>query len=159
MVDISTELASILSDARGEDVRDSFVSACEKINKESLPYVTEGDSGRILAVNADGEWAALSITPVLSSIAVTTQPDKTVYEQGDVLDLTGIVITATKTSDLLAPVTEDVTSDCAFTPDDGETLDETGTIEVSVIYIEGDKTATTSFEITVNEVVAEGDGE
>ena len=160
MANISIEITSILSDTRGEDVRDSFVSACEKINDELLPDASQADVGKILAVDSAGKWTALSVTPVLSSIAITAPPDKVSYNQGDPLDLAGIVITATKTSDLVT-TTDVVTNSCIFVPADETILDESGTMTVGVSYTDDNKTVNTSFEIIVTaaETETEPEGE
>lgn len=146
---ISVETASILNDSRGEDVRDSFVSALEKIATVSLPDVSVSDAGNILAVSDSGSWSALSITPTLSNIVVTTQPTKTSYVQGETLDFTGIVVTATYTADLAETITQDVTDSCSFSPDDGDVIDLSGDQVVTVTYTEDGKEVFTSFEITV----------
>lgn len=57
MIDISTEVSSILSNSRGEDVRDSIVEACRKISTWSLPDVTEEDVGKKMIVTQDGKWS------------------------------------------------------------------------------------------------------
>lgn len=149
MANISTETSDILNKTRGEDVRDALVDALLKISAEGLPDATSADNGKILAVDTSGKWVPRSITPKLSSIAVTTNPTKTSYDQGDTLDLTGIVVTATKTSDLLSPVTTEVTSSCTFSPADGATLSKAGTQTVTVSYTEDGVTKTTTFNVTV----------
>lgn len=58
MININTELDSIEDDVRGEDVRDSFVSACRKIATRLLPEVGEADIGKVLKVSDTGEWIA-----------------------------------------------------------------------------------------------------
>jgi hypothetical protein len=76
----------------------------------------------------------------LSSIAVTTKPTTLSYQQGDTLDLTGMVVTATYSDSSTAVVTGYTTS-----PANGATLSTSGTTTVTVTY--SGKTA--SFTITV----------
>lgn len=83
----------------------------------------------------------------LASIAVTTPPTKTSYVQGNTLDLTGIVVTATYTDG----TTLGVTNSCVFQPDDGDELETAGTQVVTVSYTESGVTKTTAFNVAVEE--------
>lgn len=149
MADISTEITAILNQSRGEAVRDAFVAALKKIGVQALPSVSAEDSGKILAVNSSGEWAAMSATPSLYSIAVTTNPTKTSYVNGESLDLTGVVVTATMKSDLTGTSTKDVTSSCTFSPADGATISD-DTNKVLVSYTEDGITKTTEISLNVS---------
>lgn len=60
MTDITTETAAILTEARGEDVRDAIVAACRKV--ADVKTLCEGNEGEVMTVNADGEWEALEWT-------------------------------------------------------------------------------------------------
>ena len=75
----------------------------------------------------------------LVSIAVTHIPTKTSYMEGETLDLTGLVVTATYDDSS----TIDITSHCVFNPADGATL-STSDASVSISI-----TKTTSQVITV----------
>ena len=90
---------------------------------------------------------AISVTRVLSSIAVTSAPTKTEYNDGEALDMTGIAVTATYTSGATATVTGSVT----FSPANGSTLSGVGTKNITVSYTENGvtKTATTSVTVKV----------
>ena len=85
--------------------------------------------------------------PVSLSI---TQPTKHEYDEGDTLDLTGVVATATFEDG----TTQDVTSSCTFSPANGSTLSTPGTQTITATYVysaEGYSTtltATTTVTVT-----------
>ena len=85
----------------------------------------------------------------LTKIEVTNEPDNTVYTEGDTLDLTGLVVTATFSDES----TDIVTTSCEFLPDDGDVLSTTDD-EVLISYTYAGVEKETSFEITVNAYVA-----
>ena len=90
----------------------------------------------------------------LESIAVTTPPTQTEYYVGDVLDLSGIIVTATYDDE----TTEDVTSQCVYSPADGDevSLDDEA---ITISYTAGGTTRTATQEISVNAIFgAEWDG-
>lgn len=60
MSNITNEIANILNNERGEDVRDAFTDACEKIASDLLPDATT--EGYFLTVNSSGEWEAMPWT-------------------------------------------------------------------------------------------------
>lgn len=57
---IDTEKQIILYGIRGEDVRDAFTDACEKIAHELLPDA--GTEEYFATVNSSGEWEAMPWT-------------------------------------------------------------------------------------------------
>lgn len=60
MANISTEIVIISEQARGEDVRDAFTDACEKIADGLLPEAET--EGYFATVNSSGEWEAMPWT-------------------------------------------------------------------------------------------------
>lgn len=60
MSNITNEIANILNNERGEDVRDAFTDACEKIAVELLPDAET--EGYFLTVNSSGKWEAMPWT-------------------------------------------------------------------------------------------------
>jgi len=57
MIDISEEILNISFETRGETVRDSYISALNKLSQTNrLPDITVIDSGKMMMVNAAGEW-------------------------------------------------------------------------------------------------------
>jgi len=82
----------------------------------------------------------------LSSIAVTTKPTTLSYNQGDTLNLTGMVVTATYSDSTTAAVTGYTTN-----PANGSALSTSGTTTVTVTY--SGKTA--SFTVTVKATVTQ----
>ena len=97
--------------------------------------------------NAGEATATITVNPalVLSSIAVTTAPTKTIYNAGETFDPTGMVVTATYTDNS----TEAVTG-YTYLPDGALATTDT---EITISYTENNVTKTTSQAITVNEVV------
>ena len=95
-----------------------------------LPKVTNADDGKVLKV-INGEWSLGEYPKILMGIEVTTAPTTVEYTEGDVLDLTGLVVTATFSDGS----TEDVTSQCIFSPAAGTVLSTTDTsINISYTY-------------------------
>nr|DAG81062.1 MAG TPA: Putative endo-beta-N-acetylglucosaminidase surface protein [Caudoviricetes sp.] len=88
---------------------------------------------------------SITVTRVLSSIAITTQPTKRNYTKGETLNLSGMVVKATFNSGNSAVVTSYTTS-----PANGSTLNTTGTITVTVSYSENGVTKTASTTVTVS---------
>lgn len=74
------------------------------------------------------------------TLAITSQPTTTQYIVGDTLDLSGMVIKATRRSG-----TTTVTSQCTFSPANGSTLSSSGTKTITITY-QG-KTITTSVSV------------
>lgn len=87
----------------------------------------------------------ITVQRVLSSIAVTTQPTKTTYYKNETLNLAGMVVKATFTSENTANITGWTTS-----PASGATLSTLGTQTVTVSYTENGVTKTATFTVQVN---------
>lgn len=94
--------------------------------------------------NAGEAIATITVNPakVLSSIAVTTAPTKTTYQEGELFDPTGMVVTATYTDES----TDDVTSVCSFTPSGALTTSDD---KITISYTENAVNKTTTQDITV----------
>ena len=84
---------------------------------------------------------AITVVHRLNSIAITTQPSKTVYEYGDSFASAGMVVTATYSDGATAAVTGYTTSP--------STLSKVGEQTVTVSYTERGVTKTTTLSVTV----------
>lgn len=95
---------------------------------------------------------AITVKRVLSSIAFTSQPTLRSYSQGDTLNMSGAVVTATFTSGATQAVTP------TYSPANGSTLSTTGTITVTASYTENGvtKTATTTVTVSIKTVTWAG---
>ena len=94
-----------------------------------LPKITNADDGKVLKV-VDGKWRLDEfVVKTLTKIEVTTAPATVEYTEGDSLDLTGLVVTATFSDGS----TEDVTSQCIFSPAAGTVLSTTDT-SINISY-------------------------
>lgn len=93
---------------------------------------------------------AITVKRVLTSIAITQNPNKTTYYKGDSLSLDGLKVIATFTSG----VTEEVTSLCTSNPASGYVFSSFGNVNVTISYTENGvtKTATTPVTVTVKTV-------
>ena len=97
--------------------------------------------------NAKTATATITVVdPDLSSIAITTAPTKIEYDEGEVFDATGMVITAT----FADASTEDVTALCTWSPTGVLSSSDT---EVTVSYTYKGVTKTATQNITVNAYV------
>jgi uncharacterized protein YjdB len=89
-------------------------------------------------------YNTITSSKTLSSIAVTTEPTKTTYSEGDSFDPTGMVITATYDDSS----TEIINNNSLNITPNPLTI---GTTEVTVSYTEGDTTRTTTIgDLTVS---------
>ena len=128
---------------------DSYAS----IDGNILTGVAEGSvtvqasQAETVTYNSKAVTATISVVdPALSSIAITTAPTKTTYDEGDFFDATGMVVTAT----LADASTEDVTASCTWTPNGALTTSDT---EVTISYTYKGVTKTVTQDITVNAYV------
>lgn len=79
--------------------------------------------------------------PTKLTLAITTQPTTTEYIVGDTLNLSGMVVTATRRDG--TPV--NVTSSCTFSPANGSSLSSSGTKTITITY--HGKTITTTISV------------
>ena len=94
--------------------------------------------------SAGEKTATITVTdPALSSIAITTAPTKTTYDEGELFDATDMVVTAT----FADASTDVVTASCTWSPNGA--LDTSDT-EVTVSYTYKGVTKTATQAITVN---------
>ncbi len=105
----------------------------------NISYSMQGSDGLIT------ESIELNLTAItLTSISVTSNPVKVGYTQGEIIDYTGLVVTASYSDGS----TNDVTALCSITPASGKAFDpETDTL-AEISYSEGQTTATTSLMLT-----------
>ena len=90
---------------------------------------------------------AISTEKELTGISITTKPNKVNYKVGENFDKTGMVVTATYSDGSTATVT-------GYTVTDGENL-TAGKTSVTISYIEGGITKTTTQTITVTAISTE----
>lgn len=87
-------------------------------------------------------------TVVFEGIEITTEPNKTIYWNGETVDYTGMVVTGTWSNGH----TEDITSQCTITPAEGSIV-TTGSLLITASYISGGQTYidTLSYEVNPEE--------
>ena len=87
----------------------------------------------------------ITVTRVLSFISIVSEPTTKVYEKGDTLNLSGLVVKAIYNSGAELNISDYTTS-----PEENSTLDTLGSVTVTVSYTENSIMKETSFSITVS---------
>lgn len=91
----------------------------------------------------------------VESIEITTPPDTVDYAAGDTLDLTGMVVKANMSNNTQI----DVTSQCTYSPDEGDTLTTSDTTITATLSISGSTfTATQAISVILPIYGVEWDG-
>ena len=112
----------------------------------SPSVLTDGTTSVTITYSEGGETCtttlAITVTHRLSTITVTTKPNKLTYEYGDTLVTTGMVVTASYSDSQTKTVTG---YSCSPT-----TFSTIGNQVVTVSYTENGVTQTTTFNVTVN---------
>lgn len=112
----------------------------------SPSVLTDGTTSVTITYSEGGETCtttlAVTVTHRLSTIAITTKPNKLTYEYGDTLVTTGMVVTASYSDSQTKTVTG---YSCSPT-----TFSTIGNQVVTVSYTENGVTQTTTFNVTVN---------
>lgn len=90
----------------------------------------------------------------LKSIAISTPPSKTEYKQGETLDLSGMVVTATYSDAASVKADkQEVVSSWTSDPANGATLSTVGDVTVTVSFTDGEtKTATQTVKVVAPSV-------
>lgn len=109
-----------------------------------LDYVYSTDSSAYPDGGTQGGYYYKIVRPVLTGIAITTQPTKTTYAVGDSFDSTGMVVTATYDTG----ATKEVTG-FTFSP---STFSSAGTKTVTISYTENGVTKTATLSVTVIQI-------
>lgn len=106
----------------------------------------------ITVKNADFTDVAISGVEkyTLSSIAVTTNPTKQVYEVGETFDPAGMIVTATLIGNVSGDVITKNITDYTYSPTSA--FAETGTTTITISYTLDDVTRTTTLSVQVNPV-------
>lgn len=109
-----------------------------------LDYVYSTDISAYPDGGTQGGYYYKIVRPVLTGIAITTQPNKTTYNVGGSFDSTGMVVTATYDTG----ATKEVTG-FTFSP---QTFSSAGTKTVTISYTENGVTKTATLSVTVMQV-------
>ena len=91
-----------------------------------------------ITVNYEDKQISFSLNPLFFSIAVTTQPIKMDYKEGEIISYAGLVVTATHQSGAIV----DVTNDCIMTPAAGSVFHPN--TNVTIEYTENGETESTT---------------
>lgn len=106
----------------------------------------------ITVKNADFTDVAISGVEkyTLSSIAITTNPTKQVYEVGETFDPTGMIVTATLVGNVSGDIITKNITDYTYSPTSA--FAETGTTTITISYALDDVTKTTTLTVQINPV-------
>ena len=115
----------------------NITSVCEFSPADGSTLATGGV--QTITASYDSFSTTTSVN-VITAIAATTAPTKFVYAPNDTLNLAGLVISGT-----CGDTTIDITSECTFSPDTGDTLTTAGMTEVVATFA----TLTAKFYVNV----------
>lgn len=139
--DLGTENKIKYEYMTADHLRNTLNEQLTKVESDTLiDFKTEGVQE--IYNNAVGGYEPTPV--VLTAIEVTKVAGKTIYTEGEKLDLDGLEVTATYSDG----TTKDVTESCIYDPEDGTTLTADDD-KVDVSYTEGGVTKTDSFELEV----------
>lgn len=122
------------STSASSNIPSSDTSSISESRTSSSPFSSDTTS------SISSSSTSSSVAPTLTGITLDTANVKKSYEQGESLDLTGLVVTANYSDN-----TNEVVNNYTTNPANGTKLDTIGAIPVTVAY----KTATTSFTVIV----------
>ncbi|MCL1809113.1 MAG: dockerin type I domain-containing protein [Clostridiales bacterium] len=144
-------LADMIVTAKYSDDSTKTVTSYTTVPANGAALSVEGQQSITVSYSEDGVTKTATfnvsvIPPVLLSISVASMPDKTVYFEGEKLDLTGLEILALYSNGQYKTVTGFTTD-----PADGTVLDGAGQKIINVYYSDGGVNTAYHFYVTVNE--------
>ena len=139
---IAKQIASVQLDFNSTYVWGKYTAS----GGDLLDYVYSTDISAYPDGGTQGGYYYKIVRPVLTGIAITTQPNKTTYAVGGSFDSTGMVVTATYDTGKTKKVT-----DFTFSP---QTFSSAGSKIVTISYTENGVTKTATLSITVIQVGA-----
>ena len=96
-----------------------------------------------ISISYAGKTASITLTPItLTSISITSNPDRTEYAPGEAIDYAGLAVMATYSDGSM----KDVTSSCSIIPTSGKAFDTDTNVIIS--YTENDITVTAGLTLT-----------
>jgi hypothetical protein len=128
----------------------TYVGGTTKLETVSLSdisgYNKDATGTQLITVTVGDKTATFTVTvnnTALQSIAITSQPNKTVYTHGEAFDIDGLVVTGTYADNTTQPETVSLSNISGYNPD--AVGQQTLTVTVN------DSTAT--FAVTVNDLI------
>lgn len=137
---LAKQIASVQLDFNSTYVWGKYTA----LGGDLLDYVYSTDSSAYPDGGTQGGYYYKIVRPVLTGIAITTQPNKTTYAVGGSFDSTGMVVTATYDTG----TTKEVTG-FTFSP---QTFSSAGTKTVTISYTENGVTKTAALSVTVIQI-------
>ena len=119
----------------------SNVSSTSSIESSQSSLTTSDSTTSSSSNSSSSTSSSSSVTPVLTGIELNTNNVKKVYNYGETLDLTGLVVTAKYSNNKTEVVT-----DYTARPANGTKLEQVGKTTVNIIY----QNFNESFEVEVN---------
>ena len=124
----------------GSSISSKLESSASLITS-STPTSSKNSTSSSKPVSSSMAVSSSSVAPTLTGITLNTTNVKKEYKTGDVLDLTGLVVTASYSNNTTA-----VVNDYTSNPANGSTLETVGEVTVTITYL----TANEQFNIAVS---------